>query len=65
MCYWKDVYMRQEQLHDWREYAALRRLAREAGQAESRSSRPYASYLASLGRLMVVWGRRLETQYHA
>ena len=63
MSYWADMYMRHEQMVDRRQQAACQRLVRQVKAAGSRPSRAYAPLMASLGRQLMLWGNRLETQY--
>jgi hypothetical protein len=63
MSYWKDVYLRNEQLIDRRQDAAHRRLIGEIRASHAEWHPIYAQPMASIGRRLVAWGRRLEAQY--
>jgi hypothetical protein len=63
MSYWKDVHIRNEQLIDRRNDAAYRRLIGEIRASDAKRHRIYAQPMASIGRRLVNWGRRLEAQY--
>jgi len=65
MSYWKDVYMRNEQLIDRRNDAAHRRLIGEIRADDAKWHPIYAQPMASIGRRLVAWGRRLEARYGA
>ena len=63
MSYWKDVYIRNEQLIDRRNDAAHRRLTGEIRANGVKWHPIYAQPMASIGRRLINWGRRLEAQY--
>ena len=63
MSYWKDVYMRHEQMIDRRQQTAYEDLVSLARVANPRTNRVYGPLMALLGRRLTLWGNRLETQF--
>jgi hypothetical protein len=57
--------VRQEQVKDWLRDLERERLVRLALAGRDRRARFYCQVLASLGRQMVTWGRRLQERYGA
>ena len=65
MNFWADYYMQNEQSKDRRREAAAYREISWARSARRDRTTRYCQMVASFGRRLVHWGRRLEAQYGA
>jgi len=63
MAYWRDMYMRHEQMIDRRQQAAQHHLIAQVKTTGAYTNRLHAPLMASLGRRLTLWGRHLETQF--
>jgi len=63
MNFWADYYIRQEQMTDRRQEAASYRLISRARSATRDRTTVFCQLMASAGRQLINWGRRLETEY--